>query len=278
MRHGSPSPLLGLADAVTYPVLGCAVWIGQGILAPWSEGFSNPAPGAPLARADLTCNLADTASVAPCTGFCGFSRFVGEPVYFDPFTTVCYQWVDGSGVEFPLRLNSVHFTLFFEQLGSANDSTYLRLITACPSFDDACCPPGDVLAEIPITIVRGTAFQTVLDITIQLSSSAPVLSDPFWIGAIIDSVSGQTALPSFLFSSASQTLRPLLATSGVVAPGSFQRCEMTISGGLTFLSRRSAMRSLASLLDRVSRLLLRWIALMRRRSSARNAVKSPRVR
>lgn len=207
-RANQPAPRVGHAIQGAYPVQNCGVWIGHGSMQTWDEYFAPQFPGAPQAFIAFSCGLPDTLIIPPCAIGCEFLKFDGEPVFFDPSTNVVYQWVDENSLEFPVSPLSANLKLFFEQLGSASDSAYFRVVFACPSFGERCCPPAAILHESAFVVARGTDLQTVLDIQARLADNSFSLTEPFWFGVVLDSVTGQSTLPSFLFSAAALDVTP----------------------------------------------------------------------
>jgi hypothetical protein len=180
----------------------CKVWVKSSALFEWNALWG-PNHGAPMAQIAWTCDLADTVVIPPCPDSCSFARFIDLQSYFDPSSNIVYQWIDPDPGFFPLKPTSLDLKLYFESLGSATDRAYFRILLSCTSFDALCCPPGEPLCSISASVARGTAFQTVLDVHVPLENSVCCLSGPFWLGIVIDSVTGGAALPSFLYSARS---------------------------------------------------------------------------
>ncbi|MBK8130196.1 MAG: hypothetical protein IPK53_15250 [bacterium] len=207
-RHGSVIHLL-YDESANAHVADCEVWWQADTLTYWNDEVSATAGGPPV-RVGFACDLGDTIVVPPCADECEFTNFFGLQAYFDPNTNIVYQWFDPGELLLPLQPQGLDFKLYFEALGAASDSAYLRALFACAGFGDVCCPPAEPVCSIPLSVRRGTAFQTVLDVHADISSVSCCLSEPFWLGIVVDSVTGGATLPSFLFSAASVDPNPPL--------------------------------------------------------------------
>jgi len=205
-RQGSLVLLAG--DAVGVDIQQCEAFVQRDSLEDWTTVWGDPS-GPPI-EVSYACDLGDSIVVPPCAGVCEFTNFYGLQAYFDPQTNIVYQWLDPGDWFLPLQPRAVDFKLYFEALGSANDTAYMRALFACPGFGDMCCPPEEPLCVMPLRIRRGSAFQTVLDVHADVSDITCCLSEPFWMGLVIDSVTAGAVKPSFLFSSSDVDPHPPL--------------------------------------------------------------------
>lgn len=209
-RGESTSIAISADETNMFPLSDCEVLVIDGSLQSWNQVWGDTV-GGPRVSVGWTCDLADTTSISPCPDSCTFSRFSGPQALFDPFTNVVYQWIEPTAELLPLSPQSLDLTLYFETVGNIDDRAYFRVLFSCAGFDEICCPPGEPLCTVPVSVERGSVFQTVLDINVPLAESACCLSEPFWLGVVIDSVTGGAALPSFLYSSDDLDPHPPLA-------------------------------------------------------------------
>lgn len=200
-RVGSTANLVS-EESSPFVAEDCKVWLRSDTLSEWNE-FWGPDHGAPMATIGWTCDLGDSLEIPPCPDSCTFARFSEPQVYFDPFSNTVYQWIEPALEDLPLQPADLSLRLYFETLGNATDRAYFRVLFACAGFESVCCPPSHPLCTIEANVERGTQFQTVLDVSVPLAESACCLSEPFWLGVVIDSVTGGASLPSFLYSAAS---------------------------------------------------------------------------
>lgn len=198
--RGESSDLsISIDDSDTLAIEPCQILVEADDLIDWTSVWPNS--GGPRISAYFACGLNDSIEIPPCAEFCTFRRYTGPPAYYDPFATSVYQLFDPSQAESHVRPQSLGLDLYFENVGSADDIIYLRVVLACPGFGDICCPPGEALCQTLASVRRGTPFQTVLEVEVPFVTEACCIDERFWLGVIIDSVSGGSTLPSFLFSS-----------------------------------------------------------------------------
>jgi len=209
-RGASSSVAISADETNMFPLADCEVLVGNATLESWNQTWGDTV-GGPRLSVGWSCDLDDTTTIPTCPDSCSFTRFSGPQAYFDPFTSVVYQWIEPAAGQLPLTPQSLDLTLYFEAVGNATDRAYFRVLLSCSGFGDICCPPGEPLCTIPAFVERGSQFQTVLDVTVPLYGAACCLNEPFWLGVVIDSVTGGAARPSFLYSSADLDPNPPLA-------------------------------------------------------------------
>jgi hypothetical protein len=209
MRGASRNAEVYLENSGANPVAACTAWMGTGELLEWADYFANPDPGYPLASALMTCDLPESLQVAPCAPSCEVSRIGGVISSFDTETDAVYQWIGLSqGAIFPMSPTEVRFPIYFPTLGSAQDVAYYTMSLGCLGFDDPCCPPGEDLCSQAFAVPRGTPFQTVVDVSLNLGELGCCLNEPYWFGLRLDSMSSGAPRPSFLFSTIDQDSSP----------------------------------------------------------------------
>ncbi len=209
-RGATTSVGISADETNTFHLADCEVLVGNSTPQSWNEVWGDSV-GGPRLSVGWSCDLDDTTTVPRCPDVCSFTRFTGPQAYFDPFTNVVYQWIEPAAGQLPLSPQSLDLTLYFETVGNPTDRAYFRVLFSCSGFSDICCPPGEPLCTIPASVERLSQFQTVLDVNVPLYSAACCLNEPFWLGVVVDSVTGGAARPSFLYSSADLDPDPPLA-------------------------------------------------------------------